>query len=175
MQKILGRSRESNEKKNSYDKKREEPRRRFKFSRRDPNAMDVDMLTIEKRDEMMKKGLCFWCEKPGHLSRDCPNKKLGTTYSPPMKRWRPKNYIPISDRLQHWWTTRKEKSFTEKPKKRVFKLETCIDVRLSNHRCFLCTLSHHSIKFIIDSSLNNVDEEHCALLTRTRFLRLSNV
>ena len=68
MQKILGRSRESNEKKNSYDKKGEEPRRRFNFSRRDPNAMDVDTLTIQKRDEMMKKGLCFRCEKPGHLS-----------------------------------------------------------------------------------------------------------
>ena len=48
--------------------------------------MDVDTLTVEKRDEMMKKGLCFWCEKPGHLSRDCLNKKTGTTYSPPTKK-----------------------------------------------------------------------------------------
>ena len=55
MQKILGRSRESNKKKNSYDKKKEEPRRKFNFSQRDPNVMDVDALTIEKRDEMIKK------------------------------------------------------------------------------------------------------------------------
>ena len=57
--------------------------------------MDVDALNIEKRNEMMKKGLCFRCEKPGHLSRDCPNKgkpaaststsTAPPSYSPPKK------------------------------------------------------------------------------------------
>ena len=32
-------------------------------------------LTPEERTEFMKKGLCFRCKKPGHLSCDCPNKK----------------------------------------------------------------------------------------------------
>ena len=32
----------------------------------------------------MKKGLCFNCEKPGHLSKDFPDKrKTGTSQSPP--------------------------------------------------------------------------------------------
>ena len=38
---------------------------------RDPFAMDIDGMSSEKRAYMMKKGLCFKCEKPGHRSRDC--------------------------------------------------------------------------------------------------------
>ena len=37
---------------------------------KDPNAMDVDAMTTEKRATLMKKGACFICEKPGHLARD---------------------------------------------------------------------------------------------------------
>ena len=40
--------------------------------------MDVDLLSTEKRDEAMRKGLCFGCGKHGHLSRDCPDKKKTT-------------------------------------------------------------------------------------------------
>ena len=84
MQRILGRTRELNDRKNSNGKKKEEPKRKFNFTRQDPNAKDIDTLTIEKREEMMKKGLCFSCGKPGHLSRNCPDKrKVGTSHSPP--------------------------------------------------------------------------------------------
>ena len=51
--------------------------------------MDIDALTIERRGEMMKKGLCFNCEKPGHLSRDCPNKKKAETSQSPL------SYTPL--------------------------------------------------------------------------------
>ena len=40
--------------------------------------MDVDLLSTEKRDEAMRKGLCFGCGKHGHLNRDCPDKKKTT-------------------------------------------------------------------------------------------------
>ena len=50
--------------------------RKFNFqSRRDPNAMDIDVLTAEERSELMRKGACFRCKAQGHLSRDCPNKE----------------------------------------------------------------------------------------------------
>ena len=63
-------------------KGKEEPRRRWNFQRKDPNAMDVDVITttmnamtVEEREKFMKEGLCFRCRKPGHISRDCPLKK----------------------------------------------------------------------------------------------------
>ena len=40
--------------------------------------MDVDLLSTEKRDKAMRKGLCFGCGKHGHLNRDCPDKKKTT-------------------------------------------------------------------------------------------------
>lgn len=52
--------------------------------RHDPNAMDVDSITINRlsiseRDEHMKKGLCFECHKPGHRASD---HKAGTPSTP---------------------------------------------------------------------------------------------
>ena len=49
---------------------------------KDPNAMDIDVITRtynamtpEERTKLMRKGCCFQCKKPGHLSHDCPEKK----------------------------------------------------------------------------------------------------
>ena len=50
---------------------------------RDPNVMDVDVicigkLTLEEKKCCIEKGLCFHCQKAGHLSGEClsfPNKK----------------------------------------------------------------------------------------------------
>ena len=37
---------------------------------KDPNAMDIDAMSTEKRAALMKKGACFICEETGHLARD---------------------------------------------------------------------------------------------------------
>jgi hypothetical protein len=57
--------------------------RRFYFdqSKKDPNAMDVDSMSTEERNDLMRRGACFFCKMIGHLSRDCPNKK--GKYTPP--------------------------------------------------------------------------------------------
>jgi hypothetical protein len=49
--------------------------KRFSFpEKKDPNAMDIDRLSIKERTHLMKEGKCFRCKLFGHLSRDCPNK-----------------------------------------------------------------------------------------------------
>ena len=47
---------------------------------RDPNAMDVDTVTIdaltpEERSDLMRKGACFNCRQIGHISQNCPRKR----------------------------------------------------------------------------------------------------
>ena len=41
--------------------------------------MDVDVLSMDKRNDMMKKGLCFNCNKAGHISKFCPEKRRAST------------------------------------------------------------------------------------------------
>jgi hypothetical protein len=45
--------------------------------RKDPDAMDIDAMSTEKRFTLMKKGLCFICEKPGHLAKEHKDKNFG--------------------------------------------------------------------------------------------------
>ena len=60
-------------------KKPDNNRKKWMFTQKDPNAMDVDAMSIEKRNELMKKGACFRCKKLGYLSKDCltKNKTIG--------------------------------------------------------------------------------------------------
>jgi hypothetical protein len=81
LQRILGRGPEKKE-----DKGKGGNGRQWNFQKRerDPNAMDVDAMSVERRDEMMKKGLCFGCGGQGHLSKNCPNKKAKPSTSTPI-------------------------------------------------------------------------------------------
>jgi Zinc knuckle len=54
--------------------------KKFSFpEKKDPNAMDIDHMTVDERTRLMKEGKCFRCKLFGHLSRDCPNKGQNNT------------------------------------------------------------------------------------------------
>jgi hypothetical protein len=40
--------------------------------RKDPNAMDVNALTMEERGMLLRQGKCFCCKRMGHMAKDCP-------------------------------------------------------------------------------------------------------
>jgi hypothetical protein len=44
--------------------------------------MDVDytQMSPEKKEQLMKSGSCFRCEKQGHLSKDCPTKRKASIW-----------------------------------------------------------------------------------------------
>ena len=46
---------------------------------KDLNAMDMDSMSTDKCSQLMKKRACFNCKKIGHLSKDCPDKKTGSS------------------------------------------------------------------------------------------------
>jgi Retrotransposon gag protein len=50
------------------------PQRKYYFPRkeRDPNAMDVDRLTVDERNKLMKEGRCFKCRNTGHQANEYP-------------------------------------------------------------------------------------------------------
>jgi hypothetical protein len=64
--------------------------KRFSFpEKKDPNAMDIDRMSIKEQTCLMKEGKCFRCKLFGHLSRDCPNKgqNTTTTTTPTAPKW----------------------------------------------------------------------------------------
>jgi Ty3 transposon capsid-like protein len=62
--------------------------KRFSFpEKKDPNAMDIDRMSIKERTRLMKEGKCFRCKLFGHLSRDCPNKGQNTTATTTTPKW----------------------------------------------------------------------------------------
>jgi Retrotransposon gag protein len=49
--------------------------KKFTFpEKKDPNAMDIDHMTVKEQTRLMKEGKYFRCRLFGHLSQDCPTK-----------------------------------------------------------------------------------------------------
>jgi Retrotransposon gag protein len=62
--------------------KEKAPQQKYYFPRKkqDLNAMDVNRLTVEEQNKLMKEGRCFKCRNTGHQANKCPeenNKKKG--------------------------------------------------------------------------------------------------
>jgi Zinc knuckle len=57
---------------NSRKEKTPEQKYYFPRKKRDPNAMDVDRLTVNECNKLMKEGRCFKCRNMGHRANKCP-------------------------------------------------------------------------------------------------------
>jgi hypothetical protein len=63
-------------------RKEKTPQRKYYFPQKehDLNAMDVNRLTVDERNKLMKEGRCFKCRNTGHRANECPednDKKKG--------------------------------------------------------------------------------------------------
>jgi hypothetical protein len=62
--------------------------KRFSFpEKKDPNAMDIDSMSIKEHTHLIKEGKCFRCKLFGHLSWDCPNKGQNTMLTTTTLKW----------------------------------------------------------------------------------------
>jgi hypothetical protein len=57
--------------------KEKTPQKKYYFLQRerDPNAMDVDRLTVDEWNKLMKEGRCFKCRNTRHWANGCPEDK----------------------------------------------------------------------------------------------------
>jgi hypothetical protein len=66
--------------------------------KKDPNAMDINHMSIEEQTCLMKEGKCFRCKLFGHPSQDCPNKGQNTMTTTTTLKWTGKSAAA------HIWT-----------------------------------------------------------------------
>lgn len=79
--------------------------------RNDPDAMDIDVMSTEKRFTLMKKGLCFICEKPGHLAKEHKDKNFGIERKDETKISKKKDLRKLHTYLQTLTREEKEELF----------------------------------------------------------------
>jgi hypothetical protein len=113
--------------------------------------MDVDRLTVNERNKLLKEGRCFRCRNTGHRANKCPEndddkKKKAKEV--------PKKKINRRELHAHIWALFKEITEEDRDevlKKQVFKKENCLDVSISLSRCILCNHSQHFSEFDLHS------------------------
>lgn len=79
--------------------------------RKDPDAMDIDAMSTEKRVALMKKGLCFICEKPGHLAKEHKDRNFGVDKKEENKTLKRKDLRKLHTYLQALTREEKEELF----------------------------------------------------------------
>ena len=72
--------------------------------KKDPNAMDVDVLTFEERQMLMKQGKCFKCRRTGHRTADCP----GEEDKKGKKKEEPQKVDPVKNAFTTIWVLNKD-------------------------------------------------------------------
>jgi hypothetical protein len=98
--------------------------------KKDPNAIDINALTMEERATLLRQGKCFCCKKTGHMAKDCPPLEQEKPLS--RRRWTQQDlFTPQSKRsprskrksLQRWsWKIRM---------RRIFETENWINISVS--------------------------------------------
>lgn len=69
-------------------------------SSRDPNAMEIDALSVEERADLLKKGACFFCKAPGHMANKCPKKRSQPSNANTSTNWRTKTPKEIAAHIR---------------------------------------------------------------------------
>ena len=52
----------------------------FPNSKEDNNKYKTFGQPNPERDQLAKEGTCFLCKKPGHVARECPTRKVSSSY-----------------------------------------------------------------------------------------------
>ena len=121
---------------------------------RDPNAMDVDAMTIDKQTHLMKEGRCFKCKKTGHWANDCPDDETRR------RKWMENNFTPTSEVYSRKWLKKRRKCSWRWQKKWVFEKESCLDVNLSFTWYLLCNCSNNRPQYNFYSPSHCYTEEN---------------
>jgi Ty3 transposon capsid-like protein len=92
--------------------------KKFTFpKKKDPNAMDIDRMTVEEQTRLMKEGKCFRCKLFGHLSWNCPTKGQNNMPMTSILKWTGKSTASHISALIASMSEEERKALEEEGKK----------------------------------------------------------